>query len=261
MMRVVLTAFLLVVSALLADTPHPFAVMDVEADGIARVRNTYDKAKAFPNAPFSEEETAVGFRVTAVDMNYNWVFPYATMETVPVHAMQLIAAQGDYTVDTFSIFSNRDISELRLEFSDLRNDDGNVISSHSELSVLEMAPYGKVPRYSYARPMYSPNLKEIKAGEEIDLLLMVNVPEDTPAGVYRGTLDIVSEGATTTMEISLRVADFQIPEAGYFGYFMNGTFYNPKDDPQYRIVQVGFVKENMGRYFDFYKTRRFSGTL
>ena len=173
-------------------------------------------------------------------------------------ALQLLTARGEHSSCGFSLFAIDKLSDVKITLPELRDNKGNKIDV-KELSVLEFAPAGSIPRYASAQLLYKADFRTIAAGEQVNLILMINVPENTPGGLYTGQIKISSGSqAPARLNVMLRVMDFTLPEAGNFGFYINGNLYNPQIHKEERIMQTGFVKENLKKYFDFYKTRRFN---
>lgn len=61
----------------------------------------------------------------------------------------------------------------------------------------------------------------IKPGEIQGVWIDLTVPYGTPAGDYTGTLTVTSDSAPSTLDVSLRVLDFDIPRRIHNTFFMN----------------------------------------
>lgn len=61
----------------------------------------------------------------------------------------------------------------------------------------------------------------IKPGEIQGVWVDLTVPYVTPAGHYTGTLTVTSDGAQSTLNVSLKVLDFDIPRKIHNTFFMN----------------------------------------
>ncbi|MBO7741440.1 MAG: hypothetical protein J6S21_02700, partial [Victivallales bacterium] len=231
-----------------------FSVLDFEGEGLNRGRNTFN-AETFPHCKPTAAENTNGFRLTAVDMNVNirkafqWEKPQLDKE------IRMLTCRDEHTFGLFTVFALKDTGKFEISVSDLTGDNGVIPAS--QLKVLEMIPKGANPRFTYSRSILKPQLENVKAGEMLELLVMVNVDKDVKGGLYRGKLTVrSSNGSQEEMAISLRVAPFILGEYGHFGFYLNGNLYANK--PYFNINQKAYVKENLPLYCNFLKSRRFN---
>ncbi|NMA42159.1 MAG: hypothetical protein GX946_02115 [Oligosphaeraceae bacterium] len=240
--------------SLAAIAAHPFAILDKEADGIAKIRPVFVMSEAFSQYRPDEQAELRGFWATAVDLNmnlskeFNWAAPTLN------NTMQLLTAQGDYTCAAFSVFFAKEAPKLEIISSELKS--RNHVIPVSETCVLQISPAKSVPRFPYCNLMWEPVTNDMKPGDQLNLVYMVNVSADTPAGLYKSQVTLVANGQQMALNVELRVADFTLPECGNFGFFLNGNLYQPRDG--YNCNQKAFVKENLKLYFNYFKTRRFN---
>lgn len=239
--------------AMIAAAVDPFAVLDTEAAGLAKVRPTFKAEAALPYAPESAADQARGFRATAVDLNNNWRKDFIWTGAELDHTIELLTAPGEFTKSGFSVFFNKAFPKLEILPGELKSASGAVIPA-DRIRVLQLAPWKSTPRFDYTMLLWNPELENIKPGDQLNLVLFVDVPEKTPGGLYKGVVRLLAGGQAIPMNLELRVAGFQLPEAGDFGFDLNGNLYQPRDG--YNSGQKGYVKENLKRYFDFYKSRR-----
>ncbi len=242
-------------ASLLLHAEDPFAVMDFQAEGLTRPR-TRMTDETLARVPATEADVSRGFRATAVDINYNWRKPLVWDAPALETEIQLVTAQGDYTCGAFSVFVTQDTAAFAVMPSPLVNSEGEGAIAAERLRVLEIAPWGSVPRFLYTNMLWAPTLQGLKANDMLNCVLMADVPKGTPAGLYRGTLTLSNGVHDIALDIALRVASFELPAAGRFGFYLNGNLYRPID--YYNCNQKSFVRENLRRYFDFYRTRRFN---
>lgn len=233
----------------------PFEVMDFAAKGLPKKRSQMNAA-ALQSAPGNAADAERGFRATAVDFNTNWrqELIWTAPELKP--EIELVTAPGDYTCGGFSIFFSKPASEFQITPEALINQQGQGTIPAERVRVLEIAPWQSVPRYLYTNMLWEPQLQNLKSGDLLNCVVMVAVPKGTPGGLYKGKLRLHNAGREQALTIALRVADFELPDAGVFGFYMNGNLYRPLDG--YNCNQKSVTVKNLKRYFDFYKTRRFN---
>ena len=225
-----------------ASGTHPFEVLDHASHDIPRIRLKFTE-EAFRPAKFDKTELERGFRVTAVDMNNDWRLPFVYKGAEMDNSLKLLTARGEYTSCGFSLFAIKHLNMVKITFPTLKDGKGNTIDG-KELSMLEIAPAGKIPRFEGAQLLYAPELKTIVADEQVNLLLMVNIPEKSVAGTYTGKIEISSNaGTAAVLNINLRVVDVILPEIGNFGFFINGNLYNPQIHKEERIMQKVLSKK------------------
>ncbi len=233
----------------------PFAVMDFQAEGLAKTRPQMS-AETLQCAPRNSADEARGFRASAVDFNYNWRKDLIWNAPELKSEIELVTAPGDYTCGGFSIFFSKPASDFKIAPDALTNQEGGGSIPAERIRVLEVAAWQSVPRFLYTNMLWEPQLQDLKAGDLLNCVVMVDVPKGTPGGLYKGALRLHTADQELSLAIVLRVADFELPEAGVFGFYMNGNLYRSLDG--YNCNQKSVVPENLKRYFDFYKTRRFN---
>ncbi len=235
---------------LTAMTMEPFTVMDVTGEGLENGRSKFEQAAAFPRYQETARDRELGFKATVVDLNHNWKKPFVWNEAGMARQFNLISAQDDYTSASFAVFLSRAFDNMEITASALK---GPETIPADRIRFFQMAPPAVNPRFNRSM-LLTPQLDKLQAGEQVNLLFMLDVPPDTPAGLYTGEITLKAGGNTLVMPVSLRVMGFKLPEVGDFGFYLYGNLYNPK--AKFNAAQKGFVKENLCRYFDFYKTRR-----
>ena len=235
-----------------AHAVHPFAVLDQEAEGIPKARAAFEMTKAFPLYTPDAATAERGFWTTAVDLNMNLrkEFAWTAPELDP--QLRLLTARGEYTCGAFAVFFAKDAQRLDIIPGDLKC--GDAVIPSSEICVLQISPYNTTPRFLYCNLLWRPQTQEMKAGDQLNFVYMVNVPETTPGGLYTGRMTLAADGRETALDVELRVADITLPDCGNSGFYLNGNLYRPMD--WYNCAQKTFVKENLGVYFDFLKSRR-----
>ncbi len=240
----------------LLDSGDVWNVLDTQAKGLPKERMTWNAAQAFPYTPLTQEEESRGFRLTAIDMNCNWRKAFVWRQPRLEPCMELITARGEYTTGCLGIFFSRDLPRATLSASELSANDGSRIAA-SNVHFLQIAPYGSTPRFQYAQLLWNPELEDIKVGDMMGIVTMVQVPKDARGGLYHGTLTVTADGQTATLNLALRVADFTLPDAGVFGFYLCGNLY--REGSAWNCNQKDFAKgESLNRYFRFYRTRRFN---
>lgn len=251
--------YLLAAALFTANAESPFSVMDTrgtlpDKDGnpIRYGHAAATREKLFPFLKRDHTISEPGFLATFRDL------PAAqASESTPYpgenlrHHARLVSAKGDYLTSRLMIFLNREMEKLEIKHEALRGP--GVIPAES-IRFLAVIPRNFNPRFKRAHLLLEPRLTKRKAGEIIDLLMMIDIPETARAGIYKGKIRIVSGTEEIPLDVTLRVMDFQLPEtSGSFGFYLNGNFWR-KD--RSRIVQKGFTEENLDAYFRFYRTRR-----
>ncbi len=249
-----LTLFCLFLAfAAVAEDPFPVmdgtgATPDKHGNPLVYGHAEFKLAEAFPGLPPDEQEKAAGFRATFIDLNTNWQKPFRYDETALRHELKLIAPQDDYVTAGLSIFMLASGKSLELRTMDLTGPSGQKIAA-DRIRFFTIVPADYNKRYQGVCMLLEPKLTGLKEGEQINLMVMVDVPAGTEAGLYSGNIQING----LTLPVSVRVMGFTLPRSGSFGFYLNANFYTPGDKS---IQQCGYVEKNLGRYFDFYRTRR-----
>ncbi len=229
---------------------EPFAVMDAVGEGLRNGRDKFEQAAAFPRYQETDRDRAYGFKTTVVDLNHNWWKPFIWNDTAMVHQFNLISAQDDYTSATFSIFASKPFAHMEITVSALKGP-GEI--APEQIRFFQMAPPAMNPRFKRSM-LLTPELDNLQPGEQVNLLVMFNIPANAPGGLYKGEISVKAGDQVLVMPVVLRVMDFKLPEAGEFGFYLYGNLYNPK--AAFNAAQKGFTGENLARYFEFCKTRR-----
>ncbi|OGV50515.1 MAG: hypothetical protein A2017_01375 [Lentisphaerae bacterium GWF2_44_16] len=123
--------------------------------------------------------------------------------------------------------SKRDISEVSLEFADLKNSSGKSIGKEN----LSYKPVGYINIKEAenpsvigmnADPLMPEKTVPLKTGVNSPFWVMVNVPQNTAPGIYEGSLKIIcGKTETASIPLSLKVRSFAIPEMP----FLQSAFY------------------------------------
>ncbi len=132
---------------------------------------------------------------------------------------KLFAARNEH--ESFQVIIvplTRALSRVRWELSPLRNGSGTKIPASVRLVGYVDC---KQPSYKVSHTGWWPDplldfmtqVEEVPRDEVLPLWITADVPEDAPAGKYRGKLTVSAEGAKPqSLEIQLEVWDFAIPK-------------------------------------------------
>jgi len=154
--------------------------------------------------------------------------PALTNET---QSWEGVAWKGERLNTEILAWSPDTINQVRFILHDLKNEKGNVLSKNSmQLSIVKYVisnyPYGAKDVTCGASPY--PNLylmpdrfDPITSGNDrIDIpgktvrpfWLSVNIPAETNAGTYKGTIEVLSENSSSRLEIKIRVQNQLLPK-------------------------------------------------
>lgn len=228
----------------------PFSVMDTTGTGLQNGRNHFEHAVAFPYYKETALDRKCGFTATVVDLNHNWKKPFVWHDSEMNRQIRLVSASDDYISASFSLFVLRGLEDMHISASPLK---GPAVIESNQIRFFQLAPPAENPAFNRSM-LLTPELKSLKAGEQINMIVLFNIPRDTPPGRYSGTINLNSGNNTLAMPVTLRVMPFRIPDAGNFGFYINGNLYDPHG--KFYASPEGLVKENLNRYFNFYKIRR-----
>ena len=251
-------ALLIMLSALGLTAEDPYAVMDTKGDWPDKKGNPlfyghdkYDYKATFPDFKATQGELEKGFRVIPLDMNRNFRTPAVysgEVDKLYQKGLKVIAPTSDYVTTGFSLYILKNCSKIDIKASDLKTTNGDVIKA-DRVRFFNINALGLNPRYKHAHHLLDLQLDNLKKGDLVNVITMIDVPSGTLGGMYQGKITING----LEMPLSVKVADFALPVFGSYGFFMKGVFY--LEGPE-SIMQRGFVEENLKRYFDFYRTRR-----
>lgn len=137
-----------------------------------------------------------------------------------VDGLQAFAAQGEFEPLTFSLYPVRDLKNLKVRVSSLKSDGEEIDAEQIEVRLVTYWNMG-FPRYT-SRKTYRrlPELLEqvtqhsSPAKQCQRWWLTVHVPEETKAGLYRGTATVSDDFTTTPLEIplTLQVLPFSLKQ-------------------------------------------------
>ena len=154
-------------------------------------------------------------------------------EVERIAELSAFATLGELEPVNFAVYALRDLTDFRVIVSPLKNDTGHEIPADNlDLRLVTEYPIG-FPSYTSPRTTrtyrMTPELLErvtvgsIPSGESRRYWIIMRVPTDVPAGVYRGYVTMFDETNTQAMRIplSLRVLGFSLlrdPTRHYTAY-------------------------------------------
>jgi len=148
-------------------------------------------------------------------------------------AIHITAAKNEAQSFQVVIRPKQPFKLAAVKMTDLSNDNAGIPALASEIYVADYVP---IVRKSYitptaylgkiADPLVSVAAQELtpQAGNYI-LWITVKAPADTPAGTYKGTLEIKGDDGSMTLPVTLDVYDFALPEYSTFQSGLGGQFF------------------------------------
>jgi hypothetical protein len=133
-------------------------------------------------------------------------------------AVDLQATRGEYAAAQVGVYALRELKDLRVSVSDLRDGAGHVIAA-SEVSIRMVRFYGA--RLSIAHPDVLgvvPKTLEVAVPVTIPgatvrpYWITVHVPREQAGGVYRGALAFEYGGGRRTMDLGIEVVPLELDE-------------------------------------------------
>lgn len=134
------------------------------------------------------------------------------------------AARNEYeSFQVVVLSSDKDLSNLRISAADLVNPQSKAVFPAANLSWRKVGyvptgePYYPVKYIGlWPDPLMPVETSEAQAGQTQPFWITAYIPENTPAGVYEGTVTVSADGITPqNIPVSLRVYDFTIPQESH----------------------------------------------
>lgn len=253
MKRISIFSFLLLACTIMAEDPFPVmdpvgSMPDKQGNPLFYGHAEFQAKDAFPYLKPDSQADGRQFLVTAINLNRNWRKPFRYDETALRQEIDLIAPQDDYVTAGLSVFMFAPMNSLELNVTPLAASSGKQIAA-DRIRFFTIVPRERNQRFRDAHLLLEPKLTGLKKGEQINLMLMADIPAGTEAGLYEGQIQV----GKCVIPLKIRVMGFTLPRAGSFGFYLNGNFYTPGEKS---IQQNGYIEKNLPRYFNFYRTRR-----
>jgi len=225
--------------------------LDQSATQAATPENQQMQEKILSSGPTDEDgQTVYGVKVASGSLkikpkSFDSIRGYPLADAIIIRA-----ARGEWENRQVVVYSpSQDLSNVQLEVSPLRGDDGNVIASENLL----LAPVGFVKiGDQFARSLHgwepSPILDymrevTIKQHDVQPLWYRVFVPRDAAAGTYRGSVTVRPDNAPAyTVPVNLEVWDFTVPQSSQMNFVVGG---------QHRSVMVQYKMQPVVIYGGF----------
>ncbi len=180
-------------------------------------------------------------------------------------AITISAARNEYEPFQLVLRPQVDVPELNfVEVTDFRNDAGDTISGKGvEVNVVEYVKVekptdklGHVGMYPDPLPPFRGNLA-LKTGENQPIWLTVYVPPQSPAGVYRGGIQLTIGGwPLEEIPVVLEVYDFTLPRETHtetaYGVSLNASYHGLKsredEEKTYDLYMQNCAKHRISPY-------------
>lgn len=174
----------------------------------------------------TESEKKAGF-IAYPSHSLKMSFKYSRPDVSRLSVIDAFAAQGEVIPITFCVYALRDIDDVRLEFSDLKRNDGAVIPAGS------LTP--NIVMYLTKRFMYQKTQHLVDAPAYITLLkapvaisgdrsekfwINFKSPENAKPGIYSGTITIRTKNTYKKVTLKIRILPFRLPETKGLMYGM-----------------------------------------
>lgn len=206
------------------------------AQAISKVQKPEDAAVVYvernpiPVATSSEKEN--GF-IVYPSHSLKMSFEHSRPDSIRLMDINAFAAQDEIIPITFCLYALRDLDNVQLAISELRNSDGGVINKTS------MTPH--IVKYLTKRFMYQKSQHLVSAPAYITLLekpvsifanrsekfwINFKCPSNAKPGIYTGTLTIKTHNAFHKMPIQIQVLPFKLPEPKGLMYGLYYMSYN-----------------------------------
>ncbi|NIA06078.1 MAG: hypothetical protein GWP14_00315 [Actinobacteria bacterium] len=188
----------------------------VEVDGKKYAVEEHEEKH--PMAPLSDEDRNRGYTVfkrSAPDGIYPTSYPAPGEK---VENIRTFATPGEYEPVDFALYPLKDLKQVRVEVSDLVDEQGQVLSKDC-IDVRSVKCWiQKVARGYKVVPelLDKTNPLDLKAKVPQQYWLTFHVPSDAPAGKYKGKITITPEnGQSSKIMLGLRVLPFTLAETPY----------------------------------------------
>lgn len=196
--------------------------VQAELDRIAAVldlRMEFDRVRARVEAsPGSADGIAAGF-ATSMEK----VLPRAGVPSLDVRPARVSAARNERESFQVVVYPfERDLKQVQVRVVGMKSGDGTPLPG----SCITAPPVGYVetkrtPPYGSSHVGWWPDpiltfmdRADIAMGDAQSFWVNIDVPKDQPAGLYRGKLEVVSDGkALLAYDLSVRVYGFAMPDA------------------------------------------------
>lgn len=196
--------------------------VQAELDRIAAVldlRMEFDRVRARVEAsPGSADGIAAGF-ATSMEK----VLPRAGVPSLDVRPARVSAARNERESFQVVVYPfERDLKQVQVRVVGMKSGDGTPLPG----SCITAPPVGyvetkRVPPYGSSHVGWWPDpiltftdRADIAMGDAQSFWVNIDVPKDQPAGLYRGKLEVVSDGkALLAYDLSVRVYGFAMPDA------------------------------------------------
>ena len=150
--------------------------------------------------------------------------PYQIMTDDPVpvgkvRPLQLYAAANEYESVQLILFPHRILENFEITIEDLKNEKGTSIGNN-RITIRKVEyvhvirptdDYGKVGWYPDPLPMFDGPV-DLKPGINNPFLITIQVPENTSAGTYSGSIHLKATGWSRAVPYSIEVWNFKLPE-------------------------------------------------
>ncbi|MFC1716186.1 hypothetical protein ACFL6S_21115 [Candidatus Poribacteria bacterium] len=156
--------------------------------------------------------------------------------------LYLTATGGEVAVTTLAVYTPRSLSQLRLDISELKRDDGSLLSARIQWSAVEYSPrrsdyYGRgltfrwVPDFFLSRPggIDSP------ADETQVFWIQCSIPREAQPGYYTGNVLVSAQGIEPiSVPIQVEIYPFQlaIPESKRWALYSDAGRWQRMTDEQ-----------------------------
>jgi len=175
-----------------------------------------------PPAPTAKQQQA-GYLVFQRPYIQSVLYKAVPRQGETVSALSMTACPGEFEPVTFSLYPVRDVPSLRVTVSDL-DGPGRAAIPASAIDVRRVVwqSIWKNPRSFEAREHLLRRLDRMRLakGRSQRFWLTVSVPAAAPAGDYRGTVSLTSDGLVTRVPLHVRVLPFELSPPDGMGYFM-----------------------------------------
>ncbi len=205
--------------SLMAAPPEPFSVLDMEAGARKPVKTTVQTVDYFVNVP-----TAIKKKTPFLPgaWNYNAIVDLhgrlQTEDPFPLEKLTMLIPKGEYGFKTFLLRTYAPIKDISLKADALRNNQGNIIRKENILIVR----IAESIDYPAANILIPAEMKNIPDKTLAGFAILVNIPEDVPAGNLQHTS--YNHGRR-----SVKTAAFKCPRSGFQtagNRYSNGLLYS-----------------------------------
>ncbi|MCW5977636.1 MAG: DUF4091 domain-containing protein [Bryobacteraceae bacterium] len=160
------------------------------------------------------------FQTWAADIHKR-VYPASFGRELDKRSIEIQACANEYAVVQLGVRSPEDVRELRVRPRVLKSPSGAELGSRFRVRYAGLIPVDENAQYT-PDPLWDVPSVALRPYQSQGVWLDLKVPKDAPAGPYKGSIDVLRDGATAaTFEVTLDVLPAALPDPSGFHCFLN----------------------------------------